>query len=164
MGETTMSKEDEQLAAEWADAPFVCPGCHAVGGERCAGYCPDAAIEAERERNSDRYFDSDSILDEVDDLLYQPDTEPAPDDGGDDIVQSIAILEAALAAQDETGPALGRVIATLDELAKVDSHPGARSCAGCRELVLDDFDHDFCGPEEPTEVMAHTRPRTEVLN
>jgi hypothetical protein len=30
------------------DAPFVCPGCHAVGAEECAPGCIDAEIEAER--------------------------------------------------------------------------------------------------------------------
>jgi hypothetical protein len=30
-------------------APYVCPGCYAIGGERCAGYCPDAAIARDRE-------------------------------------------------------------------------------------------------------------------
>lgn len=33
----------------WCNPPFVCPGCYAVGGEPCAGYCPDAAIERDRE-------------------------------------------------------------------------------------------------------------------
>lgn len=33
--------------------PFVCPGCHAVGGERCASWCPDAAIEGRAEEESD---------------------------------------------------------------------------------------------------------------
>lgn len=30
--------------------PYVCPGCHAVGEERCAPGCIDAEIEAEVER------------------------------------------------------------------------------------------------------------------
>ena len=30
--------------------PYVCPGCYAIGGEPCAAYCPDAAIERERQR------------------------------------------------------------------------------------------------------------------
>lgn len=30
-----------------AEAPYVCPGCHAVGPERCAPGCIDAEIEAE---------------------------------------------------------------------------------------------------------------------
>lgn len=33
----------------WDDAPYVCPGCYAVGGERCAPDCIDAAIARERE-------------------------------------------------------------------------------------------------------------------
>jgi hypothetical protein len=32
------------------ESPFVCPGCYAVGGERCAPGCIDAEIEAEGER------------------------------------------------------------------------------------------------------------------
>lgn len=30
-------------------APYVCPGCHAVGGERCAPGCIDAEIAAKDE-------------------------------------------------------------------------------------------------------------------
>jgi hypothetical protein len=30
------------------DMPYVCPGCHAVGGDACSSWCPDAAVEAER--------------------------------------------------------------------------------------------------------------------
>ena len=30
--------------------PYVCPGCHAVAGEPCALWCPDRAIEEDRER------------------------------------------------------------------------------------------------------------------
>lgn len=32
--------------------PYVCPGCHAVGGEPCAPGCIDAEI-AERDRYED---------------------------------------------------------------------------------------------------------------
>lgn len=35
-------------------APYVCPGCHAVGGERCAPDCPDAAIESRSEDDEGR--------------------------------------------------------------------------------------------------------------
>lgn len=31
------------------DAPYVCPGCHAVGGERCAPGCIDDEIAREHE-------------------------------------------------------------------------------------------------------------------
>jgi hypothetical protein len=46
------------------DAPFVCPGCHAVGGERCLPGCIDAEIEREHREaiesgDYDR-FDEDS--------------------------------------------------------------------------------------------------------
>lgn len=39
-------KHDEQEA----DAPYVCPGCYAFAGERCAPGCIDAEIEAEHRR------------------------------------------------------------------------------------------------------------------
>lgn len=39
------------------EQPYVCPGCHAFGGESCAAYCIDAAIEREREERD--YDDSD---------------------------------------------------------------------------------------------------------
>lgn len=32
------------MSEDWDDAPYVCPDCHAVGGERCASDCPDDAI------------------------------------------------------------------------------------------------------------------------
>jgi hypothetical protein len=35
------------------DAPYVCPGCYAVGGEPCAPGCIDDEIRQERERASD---------------------------------------------------------------------------------------------------------------
>src|SRR5262245_29864148 len=38
------------------ERPYVCPGCHAVGGERCAPDCIDAAIEAARE-DDERHLD-----------------------------------------------------------------------------------------------------------
>lgn len=31
------------------DAPYVCPGCYAVGGERCAPGCIDDEMDRERE-------------------------------------------------------------------------------------------------------------------
>ena len=80
----------------YADAPFVCPGCYAVGDEPCAGYCSDARMERETEWQRMYGNSEDDLLEEVDELLEYPDTEPAPDDGGDDVVQAVAILEAAL--------------------------------------------------------------------
>lgn len=41
------------------DGPYVCPGCHAIGGEECAAYCPDASIEREREAREHRDWDDD---------------------------------------------------------------------------------------------------------
>lgn len=46
------------------DAPYVCPGCHAVGGERCLPGCIDAEIEEEHREaiesgNYDDLNDSD---------------------------------------------------------------------------------------------------------
>lgn len=40
------------------EPPYVCPGCHTVGGERCAPSCIDAAIEEER-RNATESGDYD---------------------------------------------------------------------------------------------------------
>lgn len=40
-------------------APYVCPGCHAVGHEPCSVYCVDAAIERDRERIEERLSWSD---------------------------------------------------------------------------------------------------------
>lgn len=37
------------MTANLDDAPYVCPGCYAVGGEKCADWCIDAEIERERE-------------------------------------------------------------------------------------------------------------------
>jgi hypothetical protein len=40
--------------------PYVCPGCYAVGSERCAPNCIDAEIEREREDDiSRRWNDED---------------------------------------------------------------------------------------------------------
>lgn len=36
------------LEATIEGAPYVCPGCHAVGAEKCAPGCIDAEIEEER--------------------------------------------------------------------------------------------------------------------
>lgn len=46
------------------EAPYVCPGCYAVGGEPCLPGCIDAAIEAERSYaietgDYDRFEDDD---------------------------------------------------------------------------------------------------------
>jgi hypothetical protein len=40
--------------------PFVCPGCYGLDGEH-AGYCPDAAIERDREerRDLDHLYDEE---------------------------------------------------------------------------------------------------------
>lgn len=42
-----------------AEEPYVCPGCHAIDSDPHAGYCPDAAIGAEREDDLQRSFDFD---------------------------------------------------------------------------------------------------------
>jgi Fe-S-cluster-containing hydrogenase component 2 len=39
----TRTDEDDSTA------PYVCPGCYAVGGERCAPGCIDAAMARDRE-------------------------------------------------------------------------------------------------------------------
>lgn len=58
---------------EWAEAPYVCPGCHAVGGERCAPDCIDAQIEREREASEwgGEEFAPDDLNDS-DDWEFQP--------------------------------------------------------------------------------------------
>lgn len=40
-----------ELCGNWPCicGPYVCPGCYAVGGEPCAPYCIDAAIERDME-------------------------------------------------------------------------------------------------------------------
>jgi hypothetical protein len=38
-------------------APYVCPGCHAVGGERCAPGCIDDEMRNEREREYEELDD-----------------------------------------------------------------------------------------------------------
>lgn len=43
------------VACELDDAPHVCPGCQAVGGERHGAGCIDAAIEAETLHGSDEW-------------------------------------------------------------------------------------------------------------
>lgn len=53
-------------------APYVCPGCHAVG-ERCAPGCIDAQIEAEREDRLSRESDYDwAEINDVEDWEYAP--------------------------------------------------------------------------------------------
>ena len=39
--------DDYPCHPEHGDAPHVCPGCHAVGEERCAPGCIDAELEEE---------------------------------------------------------------------------------------------------------------------
>jgi hypothetical protein len=47
------------------NAPYVCPGCYAIGDDPHAGYCPDASIEFRRQLDDDR--DSGDELDDSDD-------------------------------------------------------------------------------------------------
>lgn len=57
--------DGEKARIEWSNAPYVCPGCHAVGEEPCAPGCIDAEIEAERDSVwvgcADDYNDCDSL-------------------------------------------------------------------------------------------------------
>ncbi len=55
-----VARQDDLHAAEdHESAPYICPGCYAIGGEQCAGYCPDAAIERRREEDDlDAMYDS----------------------------------------------------------------------------------------------------------
>jgi len=55
--------------------PYVCPGCYAVGGERCAPGCIDAEIEAEHREaiesgNYERFEPDD--LNDSDDWEWAP--------------------------------------------------------------------------------------------
>ena len=53
------------------EAPYVCPGCYAVGGERCAPGCIDAEIEMQRDEDHRRgAYSSDEEDDEQG--LYDP--------------------------------------------------------------------------------------------
>lgn len=140
--------EDEEM-------PYVCSGCHAVGGEPCLPGCIDAELEAEREDDSRRgYGDYGDYGDDDDEARDDSPFGPAPDDGGDEVSNAVALLEAAL----ESSALLPQIEALEAELSGSDDFPGARCCVGCRELVLDDFEHDFCEPEEPTEKMARPEP------
>lgn len=51
---------------ELDEAPYVCPGCHAVGGERCAPGCVDDEIRRERDEALER-GDYDRVSDDEDD-------------------------------------------------------------------------------------------------
>lgn len=56
------------------EAPFVCPGCYAVGGEPCAPYCIDAEIEADHRHaiesgDYERFDEDDDPEDEISCLL-----------------------------------------------------------------------------------------------
>ena len=44
---------DGKVVEDEEDIPYVCPGCYAIGAEPHAGYCPDAAIERDREDERD---------------------------------------------------------------------------------------------------------------
>lgn len=49
--------------------PYVCGGCYAIGGERCAEWCPDLAIECQREHDRETwemYGDEEDRLSEWD--------------------------------------------------------------------------------------------------
>jgi hypothetical protein len=47
-----------------SQAPYVCPGCHAVGGEPCAPGCIDAELARERrEREDYEIIDDDGEFD-----------------------------------------------------------------------------------------------------
>lgn len=44
-----MTTDDLDPSEDYDPGPFVCPGCYAVGDERCAPDCPDSAIARARE-------------------------------------------------------------------------------------------------------------------
>jgi hypothetical protein len=46
--------------------PYVCPGCHAIGGEPCAPGCIDAELERQREDDYDQEEDeNDGLYDDL---------------------------------------------------------------------------------------------------
>jgi hypothetical protein len=49
-------RERRRRKEEYA-APFVCPGCYAVGEEPCAAYCIDAEIEQGLAYDRERWLD-----------------------------------------------------------------------------------------------------------
>ena len=57
-----MFSRHRERTADYDEGPYVCPGCYAMGAEPHAGYCPDAAIEREREERFERegYEDDDA--------------------------------------------------------------------------------------------------------
>lgn len=61
-----MSAETKQIH-DPDDEPYVCPGCYAVGDERCAPGCIDAEIEREREERQLYGGDLQRFDDEEDD-------------------------------------------------------------------------------------------------
>jgi len=52
------------MSDDFDEGPYVCPGCYAVGGERCASWCPDAAIAAARYKELFDDEDGPESLDE----------------------------------------------------------------------------------------------------
>lgn len=47
-------RRERKLLALWDNAPYVCPGCHAVGEEPCAPGC----IDDEMLREEEEYYDN----------------------------------------------------------------------------------------------------------
>lgn len=128
-------------------SPYVCPGCYAVGGEPCAPGCIDAELEEEHRARIES-----GDYERMDDALEYSD-EPASDDGDDEQLNAIAILESALARSNGANGLHDQIAALENELHRSGVHPGARSCIWCRALVVDDFDHDCCEPDETTAVL-----------
>lgn len=60
--------ECECAANSWhypgcSSAPYVCPGCYAMGADPHASYCPDGAIEDELRDRLDRGEDESDLND-----------------------------------------------------------------------------------------------------
>lgn len=51
----------EEHMSDEPEAPYVCPGCHAVGGERCAYGCPDDEMRRRLESEENGETDDDQI-------------------------------------------------------------------------------------------------------
>ncbi|HEY2512770.1 MAG TPA: hypothetical protein VGI39_18010 [Polyangiaceae bacterium] len=60
------ARGEEPCRQDEPEAPYVCPGCHAVGGEKCAADCIDAAMEREREAGETEYDENGDVLADTD--------------------------------------------------------------------------------------------------
>ena len=170
--------DDAPTEGDMEDAPFVCPGCYAIGGEPCAPDCVDAAIEREREYDSDEYDRRYPYEDEDDEPVPESQRQEPLQEAAAELAlcqkrleRSVARLVDALTPNErqraglehltvpERDPLVAiarRNLATITNMAAwVMAQPiaeGGYSCRWCRELVEtpdDEATHDFCEPPGP---------------